>query len=182
MNFIDNIRQRIGSFFLGKDIAKVTRSKQIVNMKDVKTIGIIYDGSEEASYTIVSNFVHAFQKDQKVVRTLGFVNYRRLPHYCFPKLSYDYFTLRDLNWYYKPVNIKVNEFVREEFDVVIDLCMHECFPIRYVAGLSRARLKVGRFGEKYSGIYDFMLNVESNISLEVFIEEITHYLNIINQE
>jgi hypothetical protein len=182
VNFIDNIRQSIGNFFLRKDILKVRRSRQIVNMKDVKTIGIIYDASEEASYTIVSNFVRTFQEDQKLVRTLGFVNYRRLPHYCFPKLSYDYFTRRDLNWYYKPVNLKVNEFVNEEFDVVIDLCMHHSFPLRYVAAMSKARLKVGRFGEKYSGIYDFMLNVDDTISLEDFIKEITHYLNIINQQ
>jgi hypothetical protein len=182
VNFIDNIRQSAGNFFLRKDIAKVRRNRQIVNMKNVKTIGIVYDASEEAAYTIVSNFVRAFQDEQKIVRTLGFVNYRRLPHYCFPKLSYDYFTRRDLNWVYKPVNIKVNEFVKEEFDVVIDLCMHDCFPVRYVVGLSRAKLKVGRFGEKYSGIYDFMLNVDNKISLEDFIKEITHYLNIINHE
>jgi len=182
VNFIENIRQSIGSFFFRRDLAKVSRTKQLVNMKDIKTIGIVYDASEEETYAIVSNFVRTFQEDQKIVRTLGFVNFRSLPHYCFPKLSYDYFTKRDLNIYYKPVNAKVNEFVKEEFDVVIDLCMKDCFPIRYVAGLSIAKLKIGLYGEKYSGIYDFMLNVDNTISLTDFIKEITHYLNIINKE
>ena len=182
VNFIENTRQSVGSFFLKRDLAKVVRSKQIVNMKDIRTIGIVYDASEEETYAIVSNFVRRFQEDQKIVRTLGFVNFRRLPHYCFPKLSYDYFTRRDLNLYFKPVNIKANEFVNEEFDVVIDLCMNDCFPIRYVTGLSKAKLKVGRFGDKYSGIYDFMLNVDNTISLGDFINEITHYLTIINKE
>jgi hypothetical protein len=181
VNIIQQIRQSIGAYFLKLDIAKVKRNKQIVNMANVKTIGLVYDASEEASYAIVSNFVRTFQEDQKIVKAIGFVNYRRLPHYCFPKLSYDYFTQRDLNWYFKPGNMKVNEFVKEEFDIVIDLCMHECFPVRYISGLSRAKLKVGRYGDKYAGIYDFMLNVDAKTSLSDFIKEITYYLNIINK-
>lgn len=181
MNFIDNIRQSIGNYFLKKDIAKVNRSRSIMNLDDAKTIGIVFNASEEATYCIVNDFVRFFQDNQKTVKALGFANFNRLPHYCFPKLTFDYFTKRDLNWYYKPGNSRVNDFINQEYDIVIDLCMHECFPLTYIFGLSKAKFKVGRFGEKYSDIYDFMLNVNHKISMESYIKEIIHYLSIINK-
>jgi hypothetical protein len=152
-----------------------------MNLSDAKTIGIVYDASEEDKYSVVSDFVRYFQNNQKTVKALGFVNYNRLPHYCFPKLSYDYFTKRDLNWYFKPSTSRVKDFMNEEFDIVIDLCMHDCFPLNYVSGLSKAKFKVGRYGEKNSAIYDFMLNMNTTITLNDYMKEVIHYLSIINK-
>jgi hypothetical protein len=141
-----------------------------MNLEDARSIAIIYNASDEVTYNIVSDFVKYFRDRQKSVKTMGFVNYNRLPHYCFPKLSYDYFTKRDLNWYYKPSNIRVTDFIKEEFDILIDLSMTDCFPLNYIAGLSKAKFKVGRFGNKYSNIYDFMLNVDNKITLETLYQ------------
>jgi hypothetical protein len=181
LKLIDNIKQSIGSYFFRREMMNLKRNRYVMNLSDAKTIGIIYDASEEDKYSVVSNFVRYFQDNQKTVKALGFVNYNRLPHYCFPKLSYDYFTKRDLNWYSKPTESRVKDFMNEEFDIVIDLCMHDCFPLSYIAGLSKAKFKVGRYDEKHSVIYDFMLNVNNNITLESYIKEVIHYLSIINK-
>jgi hypothetical protein len=181
VNFIDNIRQTAGAYFFRKELEKITRNRKIMNIDDAKTIGLVYDASDEATYGVVSNFVRFFQDNQKTVKALGFVNYSRLPHYCFPKLSYDYFTKKELNWYFKPNAARVNDFINEEFDIMIDLCMHDCFPLNYISGVSKAKFKVGRYGEKHSAIYDFMLNVDHNISMEDYFKEIIRYLSIINK-
>ena len=181
MSFIDNIRQSIGSYFFRRDVSNVKRNRFVMNLADAKTIGIIYDASEEDKYSVVSDFVRYFQDNQKIVKALGFVNYNRLPHYCFPKLSYDYFTRRDLNWYFKPNSARVKDFMNEEFDIVIDLCMHDCFPLNYVSALSKAKFKVGRYGEKHSEIYDFMLNMSAGITMQDYMKEAIHYLGIINK-
>ena len=181
MVFIDNIRQIFGNYFFNKELKKDRENRRIVNLYDAKTIGLVYDASEEPTYAVVSDFVRFFQDNQKTVKALGYVNYSRLPHYCFPKLSYDYITKKDLNWYLKPRNTKVTDFVNEEFDILIDLCMHDCFPLKYISCISKAKFKVGKFGEKHSNIYDFMLNVDKQISLEKYIKETIHYLSIINK-
>jgi len=181
VKFIDQIRQSIGSYFFRRDLAKVHRNRCIMNLNDAKIIGLIYNASDEVTYDIISNFVKYFQENQKIVKALGYVNYNRLPYYCFPKLSYDYFTKRDLNWYFKPTNLRVTDFINEEFDIVIDLSMTDCFPLNYISGLSKGKFKVGRYSDKYSSIYDFMLNIDNNISLEKYIQETIRYLNIINR-
>ncbi|NTW31502.1 MAG: hypothetical protein HGB12_02560 [Bacteroidetes bacterium] len=181
MKLFDKIRQSIGWFLLNKEVVKMHRNRFISNIDDAKTIGILYDASSEEIYNKVSEFVKYFQNKQKNVKALGFVNFNQLPHYCFPKLTCDYFTKRDLNWYYKPTNSRVIDFINEEYDIMIDLCMNDCFPLIYVSAVSKAKFKVGRYGEKYSDIYDFMLNVNNTISLEDYFKETIHYLSIINK-
>lgn len=181
MSFIDDIRQGIGNYFYKKEIAKVKRNRSIQNLTDAKKIGILYDASEEPIHNVICDFVKYFQENLKVVKAIGYVNYGRLPHYCFPKLSFDYFTRKDLNWYYKPRTQRVQDFINEEYDIVIDLCMNDCFPLQYIAGLSQGKFKVGRYGSKYSSVYDFMLNVDASITHEKFIKECIHYLSILNK-
>lgn len=182
MEFIDKIRQKCGVYFFKKSLSKLQRTKRIVNFSEAITIGLIYDASDEAVYNKVSNFICFLQDEKKTVKALGFVNYKNLPHYCFQKLSYDYFTLRDINWYFKPIHPRVKDFINEDFDILINVCLHECFVLSYITGLSEAKLKVGRYGEKYSGIYDFMLNVDNNISLDDYFKQIIYYLTIINRK
>lgn len=181
MHFIDNIRQKFGNYFFLKDISKVSRNRNIINLDDARNIALVYDASDESTYAIVSDFVRFFQDNQKIVKAFGFVNYSHLPHYCFPKLSYDYITKSDLNWYFKPRNSKANDFINEEFDILINLCMDDCFPLKYLSGLSKAKFKVGKFDDKNDSIYDFMLNVDQNISLDLYFKEAIHYLSIINK-
>lgn len=181
MSFIDDIRRTAGNYFYKKDIAKVRRNRNIQNLADAKKIGILYDATDEKTHNIICDFVKYFQENLKVVKAIGYVNYPRLPHYCFPKLSFDYFTKKDLNWYYKPRTERIQDFINEEYDIVIDLSMKDCFPLQYIAGLSHSKFKVGRYGNRYSCVYDFMLDVNENITLEKFIKECIHYLSILNK-
>lgn len=181
MSIISNTKQSLGNFFLQRDQKKVTRNRLITSLSDVKTVGLLFDASIEEDHVVITEFVKYFQESQKVVKALGYVNFNRVPHYCYPKLSYDYFTNKDMNWYLKPVGTKINDFVEEEFDLMIDLCLKGCFSVRYIAALSKAKFKVGRFGEKNKENYDFMLDVAPDISLKDFIQELTHYLTIINK-
>jgi len=182
VNVIDKIRKSTGNYFFKNDIAKVRRNRSIQSLKDSKTIGIIYDATDEKNHDIVCDFVKYFQENMKIVKAIGYLNFPRLPHYCFPKLSFDYFTRKDLNWYFKPGTQRVQDFINEEYDIVIDLSMKDCFPLQYIAGLSHAKFKVGRYDDKNAGIYDFMLDVNANIKLEDFIKECKHYLSIINKK
>lgn len=180
MAIFDSIKLSFGKYFLSKELRKVSRNRVVSSLKDAKSIGLLFDASEEEDHLIVTEFVKYFQDNQKIVKALGFVNYNSVPHYCFPKLSYDYFTKKDINWYFKPSGTKINDFVNEDFDVMIDLCTNSCFALKYIAAVSKSKFKVGRFEEGNKEYYDFMLNVAPDISLRDYIRELTHYLSIIN--
>jgi len=180
LNPLENFRLQAGKYFFRKSLSKVARYPEITNLKDAKTIGIIYNATDEAKYPVVCDFVKYLQEKDKTVKALGFLNYKIVPHYCFPKLCYDYFTRKDLNWFLKPGNAFVNDFINNPFDLLIDLNLENNFPLLYVCSLSRAKYKVGKYSDENKALYDFMINEGDSVALEEYINHVVHYLKLIN--
>ena len=177
------IKKHIANYFFKKELSKLNRDKVVCNIDKAKSIAILYNAIDEPTQESVNKFVRLFQEKQKMVKAIGFAPYKNLPHYCFQRLSFDYLTKRDLYWYNKPkINKKITDFIDEEFDILIDLSQNDCFPLKYIAGLSKAKFKVGQFKDNHYNIYDFMLNVEKDIEIDTYIKELIKYLSILNKE
>ncbi len=146
---------------------------------DADNIGILYDASEEENYHVVYNFVRTLIEQQKKVKALGYVNETIIPHYCHPRLSFDYFTLKDLNWYKKPIGHFVKDFVSNEFDMVINLDVNNLNQLTYITGISAARFKVGRFNDGNKDSFDLMIDLKDPTNIEILLKEINHYLTIL---
>jgi hypothetical protein len=173
------IRQIIWNFQFKRELAQVDRYKKYVHLKDAENIGILYDASNEENYKIVFEFIRNLTDQQKKCKSLGFVNNSVIPHYCHPRLSFDYFTLKDHNWYNRPVSVFVKDYIQNEFDISINLDIGHNRSLNYISGLSRAHFKVGRYHEDNTQLYDFMIDMKDPVSLESYIKELTHYLSIL---
>ena len=95
-------------------------------------------------------------------------------------MQYDFFYQKDLNWYYKPQNYIIENFVKKEYDILINLCDSNCIPIKYLVASSLAHFKIGQHEEGYE-IYDFMLSMREEQGIEDFMIQIKHYINLINK-
>ena len=180
MLLFENIRNKIGNYYFKNDITFLKRKKITTNLNKAKYIGILYIVEDEKQYQKICDFIKSLQDERKEVKAIGFVNNKVIPHFCYPKIAYDYFTLKDLNWFMKPSNTFVNDFINKEFDMLIDLSIDKCFSLQYIAGISKAKFKVGRYGINPLNFYDLMIQVENNIKLEDYIKHIRHYLTILN--
>jgi len=149
-------------------------------MGEAKNIGLLFTVNDEQTYNRIDRYAKLLQRDRKVVRVLGFVNEKSIPHYCQTQIFFDYFTLKDLNWYNKPVKNTVNDFISKEFDVLIDLNTTDDFFIQHIAGVSKAHFKVGKYAEMNTRYYDLMIQLQGSTDQDSYIEQIHHYLTIIN--
>jgi hypothetical protein len=174
------LRTKIGCFYFRKEQSKVERHVAMTNLTDAKKIGILYTLEDVPDYDRVSEFVAELQHDNKVVRALGFVRNKNLVSRFLPKLSFDFFSRRDLTWFYKPVHAKVKDFIEKEFDLLIDLSRNDNFPLKYIAGLSKAVCRVGHFSEDNGAFYDLMIDMKATKSTDEYLGQIRHYLTIIN--
>jgi len=181
-NMFRKIRSLIGLHYFKKELEFTSRNRKLVNLRDAKKIGILYNLDDVPDYDVVAEFVTQLQHDRKEVKALGFVKNKNLVSRFLPKLSYDFFSMKDINWFYKPVKQKVMDFMQKDFDLLIDLDMKDSLPLKYISGLSMSMCRVGRFSEASIPCYDLMLNVESSTSISEFIKQITHYLTIINND
>ena len=181
MQFIEDLKQKVGKWVFQRELKTNTRTKHICNLNRAKSIGILYDATLEDQIKVVQPFVSYFFDLKKEVKALGFVNSDRLSYCHNPKLQYDFFYKKDLNWYYKPQNYIIDNFINKEYDILINLCDSSVIPIKYLVASSIAHFKIGIYEEDYE-IYDLMISLKEDRSIKKLMQEIKHYINLINKK
>jgi len=179
IQFLENIKQKVGDYVFKRDLKYNDRTREVHNLHTAKSIGILYDATDLKDMMLVSEFANELFKTKKDVKALGFVNRNELTHHHMPMLQFDFFFLKDLNWYYKPQNYIIKNFLEKDYDILINLCTSNCVPVKYLAGGSKAKFKVGKYEEDLS-IYDMMIDVKKD-TLSALVTEVKHYLNLINK-
>ena len=179
MKFLENIKSKFGQWVFLRELRSNNREKEICNIDNAKSIGILYDATLENDIKKIKPFVDYFFNLRKDVKALGYVNAKQLSFHHTPRLQYDFFYQKDLNWYYKPQNYIIDNFIKKEYDILINLCDSTCIPIKYLVASSIAHFKIGKYEEGYE-IYDLMIKLKEDNSIEKLMHEIKHYINLIN--
>ena len=180
MQFIENVKQRVGQIVFQKELRNNPRSKLVCNLDDARSVGILYDATTQEKVEVIKPFVSYFFDLKKDVRALGYVNSNQLSFCHSPRLQYDFFYQKDLNWYYKPQNYIIDNFVQKEYDILINLCDSSIIPIKYLVASSMAHFKIGIYEEEYE-IYDLMISLKEDKSIDKLMIEIKRYLKLINK-
>lgn len=180
MSYLEDFKTKIGQIVFQNQLKSNKRKKEICNLDSAKSIGILYDATNEEQINQIQPFVSYFFNLKKDVKALGYVNAKKLLYCHTPKLQYDFFYLKDLNWYKKPQNYIIDNFIKKEYDILINLCDSSCIPIKYLVASSVARFKIGKHENGYE-IYDLMISLKEDKSLEKLMSEIQHYLQLINK-
>ena len=173
------LKQRISVFLFNREMRGHKRNPRTLSFDEAKRIGIVYEATEEKNYELVKNLVKDLRDQKKDVLALGYVDLKELPAMRFAKLGLDFFTKKDLTWYMKPNHPMVSKFIQQDFDILINLDIEKCFPVNYVAALTKANFKIGRYDKKNSHFCDFLIKTDENTSLKQFIEHVNHYLRFI---
>ncbi len=177
---LGRIRETVGQYYFKTDASKAGHPRRMVNLKEARSVGILYTLDDVPDYEVVEKFVSELQHDHKEVKALGFVTNKNLITRFLPKLSYDFISRKDLTWYMKPVHTTVKDFIDKEFDILINLCAVDFFPFHYISGLSNAFCRVGYYSDHNLAFYDLMIEHRQGIPVAEYIEQIRHYLTIIN--
>jgi len=181
VRFVDNLKYKYGLYRLRKDFRKPENNAVVCNLIAAKSVGIIYNATTEADFNLVKDFLHKLKKTVPEVLALGFVEMKELANYHIQPLEFSFFCYKDLNWYFKPTEDSVQEFVKKEFDILIDLNPTEILGVRFVLAESKALFKTGRHCEIEPNYYDLMIqnNPEEENQLKDLIEQTEFYLKMI---
>jgi len=173
-----SIKCKIGHFNLRKRLKNLKRNVKTHNFNTAKSVGIIFSSPDDETFGAVKDFLSFLsEKDLKVV-ALGYVPSKKIPEQFLMRKGINFYCNTDLNWYYKPKNEIIDQFINQEFDILFDLSMNDYFTVNYVGSLSKAAFKVGKKTE--SGYKDLLIDINKNKSIEYLIDQIKYYLNILN--
>ena len=180
MNFLKKIQEQIGFVLLGRTIKKTVRERAVHNFNTAKLVGVVFNATEQKNYEKIRKFL-SFLSDKKIrVIALGFIDNKNALNFYSYQTGVNFFSHKDLNWFRQPKCEAVNSFIDLNFDILIDFTILKWFPIQYITGLSKAKFKVGSLIENNSN-YDLMIDISKNESLDYLLQQVTHYLSVINE-
>lgn len=136
-----------------------------------KSVGILYDASDEAMKKTAHKLVSIFQNHKKDVQSLGFINAKKFPEGLHVTYGYEYFNRSHLNWLGLPVHAHLHSFINKEFDYLICLDGDKSM-FSFMAAQSAAKCKIAPSSTPYKAAYDLMLDAQNRD----FIEQLLHYL------
>ncbi|HPE34036.1 MAG TPA: hypothetical protein PLI65_04490 [Bacteroidales bacterium] len=174
------IRSYIIQILIKKEMRKVVRTKKVVNLSQAQSIGIIIAIDNEATYQYINRIVSSLIQDNKEVKIIAFFPLKMLPNYYITKLKMDAFLPKDVNLLGLARPAFVENFIKQEFDLLIDLTTSDFHSLNYIAGCSHANFKVGRYRENMIHVFDFMIKKPSKMSNNKFCDTVFSYLRTIN--
>lgn len=170
---------RIKNHFLKKHLAenKKNRQKNLLNLTQAKSIGMICEITDEDSYKDIFRLFNNLQNNGHNVKLIGYINEKEVPFFCLQQLSADYFCNKHLNWFGNPTMVQVLDFIQKDFDVLIDFNYRYNSPVRAILAQSNAKFIIGRESTN-SAFYDLFIN-KSPKDNQSYLNEIYTYTQML---
>lgn len=159
---------------------KQVREIVIINLKDAKSVGILWNPSDEESietYELLRKSLN-----EKGIKSFGmaYISNKRGKETLSTVANSWILDNRDVSCLGRPRSGDGVHFVQEEFDILVDLSMEKTVPLQYILVHSAAKLKVGwKAGD--ANMYDLEIDVNTNPGCRFLMEQIIYYLEKLNE-
>jgi len=134
-------------------------------------IGIIFSAEDLLKHQAVKSFVKTLTAEGKQVTVLSYLGKGK---HNFEFL-FDIITPNDINIWGTINSETAQEFANEPFDYLFNLDLDSNQVIENILAMSKAKCRVGRYGEDKSPFYELMINPKQGGSISNLIEDIHHY-------
>jgi hypothetical protein len=158
----------------------IIRNKRFHSFDTAKSIGIVFkmEGNElPAELQATMKFL---SKKRINFFAIGYYDHKEMHHSFINTAHVSVFSKMDLNWYGKPRAVEVETFLHQGYDIVIDFCREDnVYPIQYITSAVQASMVIG--GVYYPRCpYDLIIDAQKVCNTAGYVEQIKHYLSIIN--
>ena len=168
-------RTRVYNFILNRKLKKLRNKHETCTYLNASSVAVLFDGSKPENMEPVKRYCQSLRNQNKKAYMLCYIEKER-PNEA---LSFDFLTRKNLNWFFIPDNSKTDDFIKRQFDLLINLSTEECLPLEYLSALSKSVYRIGRYIPDKTFCFDFMINLNGKNDVNYLIKEIEHYLRII---
>lgn len=174
--------KRIKGFFYNLSLNKATKQnlavqRQMINIEEAKTIGILYNATKPDEIIAISKFVDQLTAEKRKVYVLGYQNTKNKED-PGPK----FFNKQALNFFEVPSDEKIDQFQKIKPDILICAFLGENLALEYIAASSPAKFRVGAFKHSKKNNLELTINIGTNQDLDYLLQQIHHFLKVINKK
>jgi len=147
-----------------------------MNFSIAKNIAVLFCAGNADSNKIVLNYTESLRAKGKNVTVLAFVDESKLPE----GLSFDAFSKKEINWAQVPRGSVVEQFLGNEYDILLCLFTDRIAPLDFLADASAAVLKAG-FYKGHDAYQAHLMVHNKNGDLTKLLDQLDEALNKINK-
>ncbi len=160
------------------------REKKLRSLSEVRSCLVLFDASDERECQIMFSIIKELQDSGKHIRSVGYVQWKHNPHWCFPKISYDYLNTKHIAFTGLPKADFVNDLMAMHFDMLIDFLNRPVPAMCYISALANASVKIARNrsqAEFFEQVFDFIIE-QPELSDRDFFEQVKKYLHMLKND
>ncbi|MCC6283620.1 MAG: hypothetical protein IT262_23645 [Saprospiraceae bacterium] len=169
---LEKIRSALFKKNLRRALATHKRQRKSHTLESARTIGILFDATQEKHKQETLEFARNLEKKGKKVQLLGYLKVKQPP----TGLSFDFFIQKELDWIGTPKSEKALAFVKEKMDLLIGLNPDDQAPLAWLAAHAQAAMKIG-FITEYPNDFDMILEIPAEKGIRYFTEQLHLYLD-----
>ena len=140
-----------------KYLSETPRERRFVSYEKAKTILLLFESEFTEKNPNIRKMIYQMQQDGKKVSAWGFIDKKEVATSILP--DFRILHHKQTDFFQKPLISYINELEDLEFDLLIDLSVHEILPLQYIAMYAKASCKTG-IRKNDLQIYDFVLDVD----------------------
>jgi len=156
------------------------RNKRFHSFNTATTVGLVFKLEKDVLPAEVIAMMKFLQRKHISCSLLGYYDGDALPASIINTSMVSVFTRKELSWYGRPVADDVKRFLHKGYDIVIDFCRQpDVYPIQYIVSTVHASMIIG--GVQYARCpYDLIVDAQQVCTPEQYVQQIRHYLSVIN--
>ena len=140
----------------------------------IRTVGILIEESQFLAFNVLRAVENDFKIPKENLRFLVYKNFEKEQEYT------DYeCTFKDFGWYGSLKLNKLKEFVKNEYDLLINYGFEENLYLNVITLQSKSKFKVG-FAAAETSLYDLAIS-DNERRIEVLNTEMVKYLKLLNK-
>ncbi|MBL7825286.1 MAG: hypothetical protein JNJ57_01555 [Saprospiraceae bacterium] len=169
---LNQIRSAFFKNALAKLIASQTRLRNPHHFDSAKSIGIIFDATNENTRKEITEWAKGLEKAGKKTRLFAFFQAKQAPE----NLGFECFTSKETTWAGLPKSEKATAFAKEQFDLLLSYNPDEQPQLAWLASASKASMKIG-LSTRFANDFDMQLEIPEGKGFRYFIEQLRIYLD-----
>lgn len=181
MELFKNIRLKIGKSILARKIASKKRKVFYSDFSQVKKIGIVWDASKHEDFERLSKFYQKMHEKNINVSIISYFPEKALPDKYTAIRYLTCLRKEEIGFFNNPCSAEAINFIKNPFDILIDINFKKILPLQYISSLSDARFKVGLSDpDPDHSPFDLMMDIVKPVDIENYLNQVIHYLEMMN--
>lgn len=160
-----NWKEIISRKQLARRVGLVKRQPRIIRLEQIKKVGLLWHENDQRAFSYLQE---QFRSRSVIVR-----------HLCFSETGNNsdsnVINKKDFNWLGFPASGIIDTFIASDFEVLVNLTVHPCYPLEVITTLSMATLKIGWDRDK-RGFLDLNIDVSKQPDSLFLAEQTLLYL------